>query len=64
MPHQLSAILNAPPELMANIAPLMVVLILVIICGVGWLSWRNRKLRYERRHYTPAKNYDGSANSP
>lgn len=55
MPHELRAILGAPPDLIAKVAPLMAVMIILIICGMGWLIWRNRKLRHERRHYTPKK---------
>jgi len=55
MPHEFKAILNAPPELLLSLAPLMAVMFVVIILGVSWLAFRNRKLRLERRHYTPKK---------
>ena len=55
MPHEFKAILNPPPELLVSLAPLMAVMFVVIILGVSWLAFRNRKLRLERRHYTPKK---------
>ena len=55
MPHEFKAILDAPPELLASIAPLIAVMFVVFILGVGWLAFRNRKLRLDRRHYTPKK---------
>lgn len=55
MPHEFKAILDAPPELLASVAPVMAVMVVVIILGVGWLAFRNRKLRLERRHYPPKK---------
>jgi hypothetical protein len=55
MPHQFKAILDAPPALLASVAPLMVLMVVVIILGIGWLAFRHRKLRHERRHYTPKK---------
>ena len=55
MPHEFKAILNAPPELLLSLAPLMAVMFVVIILGVSWLAFRNRKLLLERRHYTPKK---------
>jgi hypothetical protein len=55
MPHEYKAILDAPPELLARAAPLMAVMVIMIILGVGWLAFRHRKLRHERRHYTPRK---------
>lgn len=51
MSHQFKAIMDAPPELLASVAPRMAVMVVVIILGVGWLAFRNRKLRLERRHY-------------
>lgn len=55
MPHEFKAIMDAPPELLARVAPLMAVMFVAIIGGIGWLAFRNRKLRHERRHYTPKK---------
>jgi hypothetical protein len=55
MPHQFKAILDAPPELLAKVAPFIVVMVAAIIVGVGWLAFRHRKLRQNRRHYTPNK---------
>jgi putative exporter of polyketide antibiotics len=55
MPHEFKAILDAPPELLAKVAPLMVVMVAAIIVGIGWLAFRQRKLRQNRRHFTPNK---------
>ena len=55
MPHQFTSILDASPELLVSVAPLMAVMFVVIILGVSWLAFRNRKLRLERRHYPSKK---------
>lgn len=56
MPHEFKAILDAPPALLASVGPLMVAMVVIIVCGVGGLAWRHRKLRHARRHhYAPKK---------
>jgi len=55
MSHEFKAILDAPPALLTSVGPLMVVMVIIIVCGLGWLAWRHRTLHHARRHYPPKK---------
>jgi hypothetical protein len=55
MTRRFRNILRAPPELLSDLLPLMVVMLAVIIVGLVWLLRRKRKLRPERRHYATKK---------
>jgi hypothetical protein len=55
MPREFKAIMDAPPELLARVAALMAVMFVAIVGGIGWLAFRNRKLRQKRRRCTPKK---------